>query len=796
MIADVVLVAGPRSLLSYCVPERMRANILPGCRVVVPLRNKKAMGVVWRLEEGERAENLKPIHELVDQTPLLSAEHIQLADWMSTYYFAPIRSVLRLFVPRLLMQPDGIAVRRTGVFPEAVEAAVRDLLLAIPERRAIKVSTLRRASRSQQSFYRDLNTLERFGCIEAAFKRAASRQSSDEVVSLSKPASEMKRLGFKQQRIVDLLMSSSKPIPLGAVLTKTGSSRKAVASLERRGIVTLKSKSERDRTATSVQELMLNSEQSEVVRVVSEAVGAGKFDVFLLHGVTGSGKTEVYVKLLWDAIETGRTAVLLQPEITLSEQVYSRLRHRFGEKVCRVHSQLPDSERYAAFKGMESGQVRVVIGPRSALFSPLRNIGLIIVDEEHDSSFKQGGSVPLYQGRDTAVVLGRISSCPVLLGSATPSLESWANVRAAKYRFLRLTTRWDEREMPEVKIVAYVPAAGDGSPLSDYLAERISQCLSEGSQVVLFLNRRGYAPTVKCLTCRSSLRCPNCDVGLVYHKWHRKVMCHLCGYREELAAACAVCGKPTLSFVGSGTQRVEDHIVQSFPTARVGRLDVDAIEAKGSAVKLLQKFGDGKIDILVGTQMVAKGLDFPNVRLAAVLAADAAMSLPDFRAAERAYSLVFQAAGRAGRGRFKGEVVIQVENESSPLMAITSGSDYCEFLDSELQRRVDLHYPPERHLILIKLASPSAESIERAAFELQARMMRMRRSYENFMQVLGPAPAPLFRVKNNFRWRLLVKTSSVLSSLSFIRDFFANKEIETLLRDTRVVVDVDPQDMM
>jgi primosomal protein N' (replication factor Y) len=796
MIADVVFTHGPPQPLSYRVPEELVASMQPGCRVVAPVRNKKRIGVVWSTVAENGAEALKTIHELVDARPILSAEQIAFAQWLSSYYHSPLSSVLSLFVPKLLMEPDSLLIQSSPRQSEPLPEWQSDFLQYLSQGRPLKVSTLRDKVGGGSDFYRKIAQLEEDRLVTISYSRSRRRIARGKLVSLARPFSEPCRLGSKQKLLVYHLENAGKPVDMTILMSRLSISRKSIEGLAAKGVVSIRSAQDVPDSGVSVQELMLNREQMDAVEAVSKAVKAREFSVFLLHGVTGSGKTEVYVKLIWDALELGRTALLLQPEIALSEQVYSKLSSRFGDRVCRLHSNVAASERYAIFKGIQSGEIRVVIGPRSAMFSSLTKIGLVIVDEEHDQSYKQSGKSPLYQGRDAAVMWGRFNSCPVLLGSATPSVESWGNAAQGKYTLLKLTRRWDEREMPEVRVVVHKPAIDGDELLSEHLAQSIADNVAKGAQTVLFLNRRGFAPTVKCMDCRTSLRCPNCDIGLVYHLSRKFVMCHLCGFTSDLIHSCPTCNGFNWGYFGAGTQRIEEYLNRRFPSARIGRLDVDAAAKSGSAGRLLLRFAKGKVDILVGTQMVAKGLDFPGVRTVGILSADSSMNMPDFRAVERTYALIYQASGRAGRGKYAGEVVIQVESEDSPLARPTKESDFCDFLDEEYHRREELNYPPHSHLIMIRLSAGAAETVETAAFELQKGLVSRRRRYERFMEVLGPAPAPFFKVKNNYRWRILIKTSSVSSSLAFMDRFLDDSESKDILKNVRLVIDVDPYDMM
>jgi len=747
------------------------------------------------IHDDDPAMSLKEIDEVIDSEPILSETHLEFARWISSYYYCKLPSAIRLMLPKLLLNPDGLLVERTDESVNVSRESDHDFVDLIPKGRAVRVSTLKNKAGSPVGFYSRLAELESDGFLAIRYRGRTRRGLEEFRVRLLKTGETAGRLGFKQKLIVSHLTSSRKPASLASIVKQLHVTRKSVETLAKRGVVEILS-SDSDNSPFSVQELLLNPEQSHVVNEVAESIRSREFNTWLLHGVTGSGKTEVYVKLIWDAIDCGRNALLLQPEIGLSEEIYSRLKNRFGNMVVRLHSNVSDSERYDIFRRIRSGAVRILIGPRSTLFSPLVNPGIVIVDEEHDGSYKQSGSAPYYQGRDAAVVWGRMNSCPVLLGSATPSVESWGNAQSGKYRHLVLSKRWDDREMPNIKTVVHDPDALGVSPLSEYLENAIEWNLIEGAQTVLFLNRRGFAPVIKCRICRAPLRCPNCDVGLVYHKQSDSALCHLCGYRDTLIDKCSVCDESDWGYYGAGTQRLEESLAERFPSARIARLDIDVTSGTDHARKTFSKFRSGKLDILVGTQMVAKGLDFPGIRTVGIISADGAASMPDFRAAERTYSLVFQAAGRAGRGRFPGEVIVQIENENSPLCNLNRESCYDEFLINEYHRRRKLKFPPDRRLILIRFKSGSNSRLAFAVDKVGAEFDRLRNRYREYMSILGPAPAPFFRIKNNYRWHLLMKTTSVSSSLGFLDKFLKLDRIQNLLDGIQIVVDVDPYDMM
>ncbi len=535
----------------------------------------------------------------------------------------------------------------------------------------------------------------------------------------------------------------------------------------------------------------LMPEQDEAVRRISEAVSAGTFGVFLLHGVTGSGKTEVYLQAIGRLAGTGRGAVVLAPEIALTPQLLSRFRQRFGSRVAVLHSGLTDRERADEYRRIRSGLVDVVIGARSAVFAPFEKIGLIIVDEEHENSYKQDEGLR-YHARDVAIMRAKFQNAVALLGSATPSLESYYNAKSGKYQYLRLANRVDHRPMPEVLIID-VKTLPKNTLYSTRLVDDIKARLERNEQTLLLLNRRGFSSVLICRDCGAAIKCPSCSVTLTFHKSDQKLKCHYCGYFTAPPDTCAACSGAGLKLLGSGTQRVEEELRTLFPEARIIRMDSDSVKGRDACDNLLQRVDRREVDILLGTQMIAKGHDFPAVTLVGVVDADIGLNLPDFRSAEKTFQLITQAAGRAGRGDAAGEVVIQTMNANHYSIRHSTTHDYDGFYNEEIAYRSQLGYPPIGRIIKIEIKSPDEARAAEAAKTARDRIRSRMRGKDTVL--LGPAPAPIFRVRGQYRFQLLLLSAKRDAMRALALE--GRKIVEEKYgRKIKVIIDVDPVNLM
>jgi primosomal protein N' (replication factor Y) len=735
MIAEIVIFNGPPQPLSYRIDPEFEQRPAEGQRVIVPLGSRKAFGIIYDLKD-EHNHKLKAISEIIDRKPLIDKAQLALLKWICGYYNASPRDSFGLFLPKAHTAPAALTIYALIAKEDLdnlmdLDPEEKEILGYIASRKKIKLSTAK-AKFKVKKFHTIISQLESSGHIKIGHRP---------LKGLKKKPPDEEKLRIESQ------------------------------------------------------ELMLNSEQQVAYDNIAATLKEGRFRPFLLFGVTGSGKSELYLKLIWDAVGEGKTVLLLLPEIVSAEELYHKVKSRLGDMVCRIHSGLTPSARFLIWEQIRSGKYKVVIGPRSALFTPLAKIGLIIVDEEHDSSYKQSGTPPYYHGRDLALMLARNLSCPVILGSATPSVESWYNASVGKYKLLRLRSRWDSRALPSIQPVEFVFTA-TGSSLSEELLQKINAALKEGGQIMLLLNRRGFAPTVKCGECGYTMSCPNCSVGLVFHKSLNTLRCHTCDYQTGGSDICPRCSGNSFLYFGVGTQKLEEEIQIAFPKIPYARIDLDTAAERKQLPLTLERFRQGKTKILIGTQMIAKAFDFPQVALMGVLSADSYLEFPDFRSREKTMALLLQASGRAGRGKYPGEVVIQHSQTYKEFIENLSEDRVEEFLQYELKAREALRFPPYKHLILIHLKSPSLANGERAVNSLSEIFQQYHKNYQGIMELLGPSQAPLFKIRNNYRWQFLVKTKSVMKSLEIIRYMLSAGTAKKPLSNLRVSVDVDPVDML
>ncbi|MDA7881471.1 primosomal protein N' [Akkermansiaceae bacterium] len=697
-----VLIDGPSELVfDYAIPDDL--NVLPGCRVRIPLRNRPATGTVLRVREVPEGDfALRYLTDLIDPEPLITPELLKLAEWIGSYYGTPLEQVIRSIIPSSIRDEKGSSKTR------------RAALLCNPP-------------------------------------------SEEELATLAKRAK-------RQHAILTLLAATSKPIPITELGgTSTASSLKTMAEKGWIKVIDLEVRRDPDSGETFVptQALTLNPEQEEVLNAVTKSLDAEEPpNPILLHGITGSGKTEVYLQSTQKALDLGKNIIVLVPEIALAPQTVQRFKARFSKMVDEIavlHSNLSQGERFDEWHRIRSGKARIVIGARSAIFAPLPNLGLIIVDEEHEPAYKQENP-PKYHARDLAVVRCRLEKCSVLLGSATPSLESYQNTLAGKYEIIRMKERADGASLPLTRVVDMRIESrkqkGRDAILSDVLRSSIDQRLEANQQVILFLNRRGFARSLQCPPCGHVIECNHCAIPLTYHRADERLVCHICGHQAIVPRLCPECRDPAIRFQGYGTEKAESIIRKVFPSAKVARLDTDTTRRKNALRDTLRDFRAKKINILLGTQMIAKGLDFPNVTLVGVLNADLSLYAPDFRAGERTFQLLTQVAGRAGRGAMAGEVIIQTSTPHSPSIQFARHHDFNGFVDQELEMRRQFGYPPFTHLALL-LARSSHE--RRAEFTLQTLHRKLAENLPDGIILGDPIPSPLTKSHSQFRFQLLLR---------------------------------------
>ena len=751
MLVSVALPVPLFTTFTYEVPPALIARARPGMRVVVPFRNRHAMGVIVATEAPPPKVAAKLAESIPDVEPVMSAEMLALCSWIAEYYVAPIGVVIRSALP---------AVLSSHAAPE-------------PARRTRRVVAIR-----------------------------------DEMPSLIERDKTFARAP-QQRALFELIESIGGRVPVEHLTEQHKFSAAVLRTLVKRDLVSLSAETvSRDPFARRPAPAATGHAPSSAQRAALDALGASKpGDVFLLHGITGSGKTLVYLELLKRLVlQHGKTAIVLVPEIALTPQTVDRFRAEFADSVAVLHSALGDGERYDEWLALREGRKRIAVGARSAIFAPLSNLGAIVVDEEHESSYKQG-ETPRYHAREVAIVRARREGAIVVLGSATPSLESWSNAQRVSYTLLSLPERVGGGRLPSVRVVdrreaaraAAVrrPAERDATDwlrlvLSEELEDALSQRLAKKEQSILLLNRRGYAAFVQCETCGFVATCPNCSISLTYHRTPEGLVCHYCRHTEPRPSACPRCGGVVLRQRGLGTQQVERLLADRFPAARIARMDVDTTSGKWAHAEILDRVGRGEVDVLLGTQMIAKGLDFPNVTLVGVVDADVGINLPDFRASERCFQLLSQVAGRAGRGPRGGDVVIQTRVPTHHAVVCAVKHDYASFVRQELEARVSPPYPPTIRLANVVFSGTTeAETARLAASGVGwLHALASKRSIAG-LTIVGPAPCPIERIKNRWRWHALLKSDRP-ADLTKVGRYFMERFKVPKRADLRVTLDRDP----
>lgn len=738
-VVEVLPLDGGGRPYAYRVPSEMISRAVPGALVRVPLGRTARIGVVWKTGTDREvpATKMRDIEGIVHDTPVLTPDLLKLVSWISGYYAAPMNSVLETMLP---------AVVRRGIRP----VVVRTLEIArIPDDEAWAKLEKRSPKRA---------------AVFSWVKDRGAPVGRDTVIA------ELKVTGS----VIDGLV-------MDGFLRETAERVDRVAYDDGSG----------DSHGVTSVEPVLNDEQSAATAGIGGAIAAGKHRTILLHGVTGSGKTEVYIDAIRRALTAGGSAMFLVPEVALTPQTVGRLRTRLaaeGHRVVVWHSHLSDGERFDAWMAVARGDCRVVVGARSAVFLPLKNLRLVVVDEEHESSFKQG-ETPFYHGRDVAVYRASVNGAVCVLGSATPSLESMSNALAGKYTLLKLTKRIDDRPLPPMRIIdmkrEMLKAKGPVM-ISRELETAIRERLAKGEQSILFLNRRGHARAMICPDCAFVVMCPHCSVSMTYHRTDETLRCHLCDHTERAPSVCPSCRSPKVRHKGFGTQKAEEVVRELFPKARLARIDADTMRAKDGFRKVLSAFRYGELDMLLGTQMIAKGLDFPRVTLAAVIDADIGLHAPDFRASERTFQLLTQVAGRAGRGGIEGEVFIQTMTPAAGPIQYAKKSDYEGFLEDELAQRREYGYPPHNHMIRHLFRGPNPEKV---AFYAEQFAKALEEAHPGLVELRGPAACPIEKIQDNYRfqiWYVCDRVTRVMPAILKVRHAFPLDE------EVVDILDADP----
>lgn len=786
----------------YRVPEKMGESLQAGMRVLVPFKGRKVTGFTIDLlnhpPEGLE-EKLKEVDDLLDEIPLIDPKMLRFYRWIAQYYIYPLGEVIKTGLPPGLYLKSELIVSLTqagmdclaqGKIEPFQEAVFREIERhgKLPLHKILKVSPPG-MSRSQFFLWKRKGLLN----FDSEIKGREVKPKLVKVVQYLQGGEPVRPRSKKQTEILTWLKEKGE-VFYSELQSRFKSPSKALLALQAEGLVSISHK-EVFRDLGMRPEFKpyrkpeLTPDQESVLAEVTKGIDSNRFSPFLLHGVTGSGKTEVYLRAIEAALSHGREAIVLVPEISLTPQLLSRFRDRFAENLAVLHSGLGRGERFDQWRKVRKGEVKIAVGVRSAIFAPFKNLGIIIVDEEHDPSYKQEEKLK-YHARDLAVVRAKQEEATLLLGSATPSLESFYNAEKGKLRLLRLPERIEGKPLPRVEVI---DMKGEGGLISEKLKAALQKNIEDKRQSLLFLNRRGYAHFILCPDCGLTFKCPNCSVTLTHHLRERSLQCHYCDYRIPAPGDCPQCGCHCLRGMGIGTERLEQEIGTLFPAIQVGRMDRDTTLRKRSHQQILKRLENGEIDILVGTQMIVKGHDFPNVTCVGVISADTSLHFPDFRSSERTFQLLTQVAGRAGRGDVSGEVVIQTFNPGHYSILRAKDHDFIGFYQEETQFRRALGYPPFSRLINFRLTGNSEKKTKTAA----GRMERIAQSLlgrkdQKGVEVLGPCLAPFAKMKGKHRWQMLAKGKSYPSVHQFARRLAFQLDEEIKGEGVHLDVDVDP----
>ena len=746
---------------TYALPSELRDIVQVGQRVIAPLgkRNQQGMIITTMLQkpDGLKAE-LREIVNVVDPIPIFDSHLVNLLKWISRYYFTPLGKVVQTAIPSDARLKKEVLVQATADL-----VANSDLTRLLANRTITKLSALKRRFGGVTALL-EVARLQRLGHVELENEFISRRAPiQDWLVRLDlRIEPDPPKNAREQRRLLDLLIDFPDGIALKILTEEYAISRDVVRRLADKDLVILEEIPPdidplKDYHRPPPKTVSLNREQQVAFEAITSALDEEKFEPFMLFGVPGSGKTEVYLEATAHALDKGRSAIILVPEIALAPQIAHRFQSRFGEGVALWHSNLKGAERVWTWQQIQKGRIRIVVGARSAILTPIQDLGLIIVDEEQEHSYKQEDSEPRYHARDVALMRGQEESAVVVLGSATPSLESYYNMSTQRYTSLALNDRWEKAQSPLVELVDMNKELEESedyqNPISRPLKKAIDETLHQGHQIILFQNRRGYSPIVRCRDCGWTMSCPNDEITLTYHKHGNKMRCHYCDHQAAPPSVCPACQSADLQFGGTGTQKIEEALSEQFPEVPVARMDLDTTRGKGAHQKLLGDFARGEKRILLGTQMIAKGLDFERVTLVGVINADAGLHYPDFRARERTFQLVYQVSGRSGRGEFPGKVIIQTWMPEEQSILYATRQDVKKFYAAELDDRNQLNYPPFSRMISLGFVGKDRNTVIQQAENVASNL----RSSEQ-IRLLGPSPALIERSHWGFHWKLILKS--------------------------------------
>ncbi len=822
MFVEIVFPLPFRKSFTYSVSKELQEFAKVGVRAVAPFGKRTLTGFIINvpISVSLKKDEIKAITDILDDKPIFTSKTLKFYNWLSEYYLCSLGEALKLLVP----QGTDVETKRKIVVDKNFVTKLLNsekkkdslkykILSELSKREELSFSTLQKSVK-KKNIYSQIRSLHNIGAItivdevhgvKVKPKKVKFVKLAKEIADIYTSFPELDRKSPKQVKILlKMIEARGASLPVAELLDKTESSKSSLDGLEKKGFVKVFEKEIDRRFKEHYEEehlkLSLTKDQQDVVGLVSETINVNKFLTFLLHGITGSGKTQVYIELAKQTLSKNKTVLILVPEISLTPQITSRFFNNFGDTVTVIHSRMSAGERYDSWRRVLNGKSKVVIGARSALFAPLNNIGLIVVDEEHDASYKSADMIPRYNARDGAVVLGNIFSCPVLLGSATPSIESMYNAETGKYKLLSLPKRIDDAKLPKITFVNIAHEKNktkSETVFSKVLIDKIEDRLKKKEGVIILQNRRGFSTQIFCNDCGEVEMCENCSVPMTFHINQNKINCHYCGLIKPVPGACTNCGSINIKYFGTGTERVEDELQFYFPNARIERIDSDSITKRSYLSNLLLNFSKGDIDILVGTQMVSKGLDFSRVTLVGVISAETTLWLPDFRADERTFQLLTQVAGRAGRSKVEGEVIIQTFNEKHFVLRKVIENDYKGFYTKERNDREQMDYPPFTRIALIETKDTNMDKAKGAAYDFYKEIIK----YRNYLKISDPTTAQIFKLLNNYRYHILIKGNkekdpggAILRKA--ILDSWTEFNKKSRYRDVKLYYDVDPQSIM
>lgn len=785
----------------YAVPEKYQSIIESGSRVKVPFGNRQVLGFVIALKSDTDVplNKQKPIGELLDIEPVLTQEMLAMTKWLKRQTLCYEIDALQVMLPSALRAKYEKTLRiidSSAVLPQSVQALFQgkdSIELKADESKEL-LSTIKKLIKEQ------ILVLETAVKQKTAVKKVRMVQIESDVNRLKEIYENVSNQAKKQKDVINWMLDHvGERIILSDVLKNLNTSNAVLQGVVEKGAAKLEFEEVyrdpyADRTIDVSKKHSLTNEQHLALSEIIHSYDHSEATTFLLHGITGSGKTEVYLQAIERSLMDQKEAIVLVPEISLTPQMTNRFKERFGSLVAVLHSGLSTGEKYDEWRKISRGEVKVVVGARSAIFAPFQNIGLIILDEEHEGTYKQDDS-PRYHARDVAIWRSEYHHCPVILGSATPSLESYARAKKGNYSLLTLAKRPREQALPEVSIIDMREQLKNGnrSMFSLELADAIRLRLEKGEQMVLFLNRRGHSSFVMCRDCGTVVECPNCDISMTYHRSQERIKCHYCGEESHVPNSCPQCESEHIRFFGTGTQKVEEEIARFFPTARVLRMDVDTTRKKGSHEHILKMFGDGKADILLGTQMIAKGLDFPNITLVGVLSADTTLHLADFRAAEKTFQLLTQVSGRAGRHDKKGEVVVQTYTPEHYAIQYAQNHDFISFYHQEMMNRKQFAYPPFTFVVLIQITH---EDVLMTAEYAHKVANWLRENLSNTAEIIGPTASSISRVQNRYRYQCLIKYKKEPMLPDVLQQLIRIYRTDWLKKGILMSIDLNPSSIM